>query len=326
MASLLERVASFESLEEAFHLCARGKRKSIGYQKMFSDLGDRLTVISSKLLSGSFHWSKHRRFMVHDPKALVISAPPFRDRVVHTAICREIEPLIDPLLSDSVYACRSKKGNRFAVIELIAMLRSLGNKRFVVKLDVEKYFDSVDHEVLLRKVLPLLSDNTMNLLLKSLVDNYHSPLGKAKGLPIGSLTSQLFANFYLHSADEVVLGELDEDEGYLRYMDDLVIVAKSKKKALDVADAVCQHVQDELFLKIPFQKRVPLAGGAVPFLGFYCDGRGYRILTRNERRHKKRLRRMIKQDRRESRIAMTQLSFDAFKNLEPHLQERMSVF
>ena len=322
---LFDEVAKFENLERAFRCCARGKRKSLGYQKMLAELGDKLTQLRAELLSNRFQWSGYRKFLVHDPKARVISAPPFRDRVVHTAICQQIEPVLDAQLSNSVYACRKGKGNRYAVIELIYKLKCLGPERFVVKLDVERYFDSIDHHVLLDRVFSHLPDPSLEPLLTSLVQSFSSPLGTSKGVPIGSLSSQLFANFYLASADQLILQSLNEDELYLRYMDDLVIATRSKKRALDLAERVCRHMEVDLLLQIPFHKRVALASDPIPFLGFYVDENGHRILSRNERRHQKRLRRMNKRGKRESQVAQTELSFNAFKNLEPHLSERINA-
>jgi RNA-directed DNA polymerase len=320
--NLLSQVASYANLHRAFRVCARGKRRSPGYQKFLSRYSDELVSISKELLSERFTWSPYRTFTVHDPKARIISAPEFRDRVVHTAICRLIEPFIEAKLSKSVFACRKGYGNRNAVIELCASLKKYGEQRFVIKLDVAKYFDSIDHELLLTKIGQILPDDSLVRLLRNLICSYHSEAGAGKGLPIGALTSQLFANFYLAGADTVVEHVLGQGL-YVRYMDDLVLCSPSRACVWDAANQVREFMKDHLLLSIPFHKVVPLGCDPVPFLGFVVNHDGYQILARNRRRHTKKIKRMFSKEARESEVEQVRLSFAAWQNLEPHLGIRM---
>jgi len=320
---LLDQIAQYQNLRNASNLCSKGKRSSRGYQIFLSRYSDELVNIRQQLLSGSYRWSRYRSFMVHDPKARIISAPEFRDRVVHTAICSYLEPLIESRLSKAVYACRKGRGNRNAVIELHTRLRRYGKQRFVVKLDVSKYFDSIEQNLLLEKIHNILPDDSLTPLLNSLIKSYHSNLGEGKGLPIGALTSQLFANFYLSDADKVVDKAL-AGELYIRYMDDLVLCGESRESIWKAANEVRDFVANHLHLSIPYSKVVPLGCDPIPFLGFVIDHTGYRILARNRRRHSKKIRRLVKKGARESEVEQVRLSFAAWQELNPHLSIRMN--
>lgn len=320
--SLLEQMASFDNLLRAFNVCARGKRRSRGYQEMSFGTAERLLAIRAALLGQSFEWSGYRQFEVRDPKKRIISAAPFPDRVIHTALCRVIEPMIDGAMADSVYACRQKRGNRYAVIDLIMELRRLGKPRFVMKLDIKHYFDSIVHEVLLAQLREVLPDWSLDGLLTKLLQSHADYANRRVGLPIGNLSSQLFANFYLTPVDRLIL-KANHDGFYFRYMDDFVIGGPCKSKILDIADQVIAHVREHLGLDIPIEKRVPLGSDPVPFLGFLVDCESYRPLARNGRRHGKTLKRLKKRNARESRMEMSRLSYAAWMNLEPHLSTRL---
>ena len=312
--TLLERVCDFENLLFAFRQCARGKRGSYGYQKLLLNLGEKLLAVRNELQENRYQWGEYREFYIRDPKCRLVSAAPFRDRVVHTAIHNILEPYFEKKMADGVYACRKGRGNRNAVIALLRRLKELGPERFVIKLDVKSYFASIDHEVLFRKLAGELPDDSLNPLLRSLLRNHPLYAERGVGIPIGNLTSQLFANVYLSDADEVAMRHLP-DGFYFRYMDDLVLGARDKTTAMDAAHAVVLHAESELRLKIPFHKRVPLGSAPIPFLGFVAHHDGYRVLRRNERRFHKAQRRLEKKNARPSTLAEAELSFRAWTNL-----------
>jgi hypothetical protein len=312
---LLERISTFDNLIRAFAECARGKRASVGYQRAMFANGERLLTLQRKLRDGTYVWQPYREILVKDPKARLVMAAPFMDRVVHTAIHRIVEPIFEARLPPSVYACRKGRGNRLAARDLLAALQAIGPSRFVVKLDVQRYFDSIAHEVLLCMIRAVLPDPSLDLLFDSLLRSHPVYAARGYGIPIGNLSSQLFANFYLTEADAMATAELGGDGFYFRYMDDMVLGGPDKKRVLDVADQVVAFVTDQLRLAIPFTKRMPLGNAPVPFLGYLLDHTGYRILARNGRRHGKRMKRLKKLGARPSQLAMRELSFAAFARL-----------
>ena len=232
--ALLNKVAEFDNLVRAFHECSRFKRSSRGYQEALFGIGERLKLIENELKSGTFKWKGYRSFYVHDPKKRLIMCAPFMDRVVHHAIHRLVEPMIDPLMSDSVFACRKKRGNRRAAVALWKVLEKFGPDRFTMKLDVSNYFQSINHNILLNQFLSCLPDPSIDKLLFNLLKSQPEFSKLGTGIPIGNLTSQLFANFYLITADRLATKALGldyywqqkkieiSDVFYIRYMDDLV--------------------------------------------------------------------------------------------------------
>lgn len=317
---LIDDVADFSNLMLAYHACARGKRRTTGYRKTVAGRAERLLQVREALLSKTFQWGEYREFTVTDPKERLIMAAPFMDRVVHHSIHRAIEPIYDREMSESVFACRHGKGNRYAALALLNRLREIGPRRFTIKLDVSKYFASIDHEVLAAKLFPLLPDRSLDWLIRSLLQSYPDYSVAGRGIPIGNLTSQLFANYYLVSADRIALAALSArgagKTAYFRYMDDLVLVGSKKGVVLDAAWAVVNHVEQELRLQMHFQKRIPLGAAPVPFLGYVLDHSGCRILARNRRRHRAALAKLVRKGERDSLIEQVRTSFDAWKTLE----------
>jgi len=325
---LLEQVSSFHNLHLAFLECSRGKRKTRGYMDTLFEVGEKLLSIHRQLREGKYCWGKYREFYVTDPKQRLVMAAPFVDRIVHHAIHRVIEPIIDVVLSDSVFACRKGKGNRYAVLYLKQAIDIFGSSRYVIKLDVKKYFMSISHEILMREMAGVLPDSSLNKLLKTLLESYPLYAKVSRGIPIGNLTSQLFANFYLSSADKLACHMLNLDYNwlqnksrlrdgfYIRYMDDLVILAPDKKQARSVVNSLLQHIFERLDLDIPFSKRICLANDPVPFLGYVLSEEYVKALARNHRRYKKHVRRLQQKGALPSQQNQVRVSYEAWCNIE----------
>jgi len=255
-----------------------------------------------------------------------MSEAPFMDRVVHHALHRKLEPLIDPLLSDSVFACRKGKGNRNAALALLSFLQTIGSERFAIKIDVSKYFNSIDHRVLKNSLIQVLPDSSINGITDSLLESDQKFSETKMGIPTGNLTSQLFANFYLKPVDEIALKALEcpyywkekdqnSDTFYIRYMDDIVLVGRNKGKVLDAVDLTIGYAIDKLKLNIPIRKRMPLGKDPIPFLGYVLNHDGYKILSRNKRRYKNKIKLLEKKKKSPSSIAQVKTSFEAWSVL-----------
>ena len=204
-ATLKQKISSFENLFFAYRECSKGKRSSAGFQNCLFGVGEELIKIQRLLESDSFEWQAYREFYVKDPKRRRIQSATFLDRVVHHALHRHLEPIVDSILSNSVFACRKNMGNRKAVQTLWNFTKDLGPNRFCIKLDVAGYFQSIDQRLLYETFTSILPDDSLNGLLFRLIR-----LGEdGCGIPIGNLTSQLFANFFLSPVDNLVLNYLD---------------------------------------------------------------------------------------------------------------------
>lgn len=323
--SLFDKISSFENLVCAFQECSRGKRSKSGYQKYLFPYGERLKACELELKkTKTYHWGSYREFYVHDPKKRLVMAAPFKDRIVHTAIHRVIEPILDPLLGSRSFACRIGKGNRAVVLRLIHQLKLMGPQRYCIKLDVRKYFQSISHQILFNKLMKALPDDSIGPLLYDLIRSHQEYSKINRGIPIGNLTSQIFANFYLSEIDKAactLLGinyhkdEYEPDTGYIRYMDDLVILTRNKESAFTVANKLIEIAENSLELNIPHEKKVPLNCDPIPFLGFVLSHDQQRVLRRNERKFRKKVKRLKKREVPLSYLAQVHLSYESWREI-----------
>lgn len=323
--TLLEKVSFFDNLFSAFRECSRGKRSKAGYHNYLFAYGEKLKSLELELKqTGNFRWSGYRSFIVYEPKKRTVMAAPYRDRIVHTAMHRVLFPIIDPTMGVRTYACRYGMGNHHAVKRLLEQLKIMGKNRYCIKLDVKKYFESISHEELEKRFLGSLPDASLDNLLKSLIASHVGYSKLRCGIPIGNLTSQLFANFYLSSLDKLAcdllkIGFYEDNKEthahYIRYMDDMVLLTESKEQAFIVAKQLVKYAKEDLKLSIPPEKMMIIGRDPIPFLGFVLDEEGHRPLRRNERKFAKKLKRAESNGARLSLKAQMVQSFEAWKVL-----------
>jgi retron-type reverse transcriptase len=203
-----------------------------------------VTRLRAELLAGTVQLGDYHQFVIHDPKERVITAPCFRERVLHHAIMNVCEPIFERRLIDDTFACRRGRGR------LVALDRTThfsGRFENFLKLDVKKFFDSIPHQVLIDRLSSLIKDPRLLSLFGNIVGCYRKELGF--GLPIGSLTSQHFANFYLESFDRFVK-EQRRVKGYVRYMDDMVLWSNSREELRDLAAKSAHFLRTTLHLRL----------------------------------------------------------------------------
>lgn len=324
--NLLNQVATFENLMLAYKSCRKGKKQTAGDQKFFTNYPERLLEIQEQILNGTYEWGHYREFYVVDPKKRLIMAAPFKDRIVHHAIHRIISPFVDESLTDAVCACRIGKGNRYAVLLLARYLKDNKNmtSRYAVKLDVKKYFPSINHKILIQELLNVLPDKSLASLLWSVIVSHEKYAERGVGIPIGNLTSQLFANFYLSTVDKKIcdslglkykLEEKKSSSFFIRYMDDFLIVSDDKNLVCKTSKIAIEHSRLR-GLDIPIYKRMHLSGDPIPFLGYLVSSEAIVPLSRNKRKIKRKLNRLEKSDERESYKAMVKKSYDNWSSLK----------
>ncbi|GIL17078.1 MAG: hypothetical protein BroJett040_08290 [Oligoflexia bacterium] len=306
--TLLQEIADLENLESAFHLCLAGKRSKYSPQLAFLQLDAYLERLHHMILSGqNYPWGPYKEFYISDPKRRLVSSAPFIDRVTHRAIYNVISPLLDGRLIENSFACRDGKGNGRAVKKLVHLLRETPDY-YVVKIDVKKFFASIHHGRLLGKLCAYLPDDSCAGLFKGLLRS-HPDFRHGVGLPLGNLTSQIFANFYMHNLDDLISDRLDQR--YIRYMDDLVLVCRSKAQAQKIIAEVMALAKIEK-LTFPSKKRVWIGNGKVPFLGFLVGPEETLPLNRNRRRVGRKIREKYKRGFSPSKIAQSLLSYRAW--------------
>lgn len=295
-----EAIFDFENLLSAAYSCRKGKTKSTATLFFFNNLEENIIQIQNELMWGMYHMSPYHHFYVFEPKRRLISAPHFRDRVVHRAIYNVIEPLFDKTYIYDSYACRRNKGTHRGADRTQAFIRKVENKSgkaYALKADISRYFSSIDHHILKSLLAAKIRCNRTLALLYYIIDN--SPCDAlGVGIPLGNLTSQIFANVYLHELDRFAKHTL-KAKYYVRYMDDFTIIHDDKAQLHKWRREIETFLWSMLRLKTNSKTQVfPIAkqnGRALDFLGYRIYS-SHRLLRKcSVKRIKSKLKKLRKQ-------------------------------
>lgn len=288
--NLYENGFSFEALLQAYKRARRGKRYRVVALTFAEHLEANILALRNALYSGTYQQGPYHKFIVHDAKKRHIQAAPFRDRVVHQAVHAVLEPLFDQSFIFDSYACRKGKGTLAAIERFEQFARS---NTYVLTGDISKYFASIDHGILLQLLAKRIRDKKMLHLCEVVVNSSHETQGK--GIPIGNLTSQLFANVYLNELDQFVKHTLGA-QAYVRYMDDFVVMSNNKVFLHDARLQIEAFARDTLALTLHPKKSevIPLRVG-IEYLG-------YRIFPLYRKLKKVTVQRFIKRTKRAQKM------------------------
>ena len=281
--NLLQYITAYPNIRLAWLKTLRGKRNSPSAVRFARYLDVNLNQVQARLNSLDPGWGNYRKFQIYDPKQRTISAAPIAERVMHHAIMNILAPVLERPLVYHSYACRHKKGTHAAVQQAFHWSKSAG---WFLKLDVRRYFDSIDHTVLYQQLQHIIKDRSVLYLLYTLIKSYSTDVGK--GLPIGNLTSQFFANLYLSGMDHYIL-EQCRPRSYIRYMDDFVLWASNKEELQTDLHRITSYCQRHLDLQLKPPVLAPVKDG-LPFLGFLIRPQGIYLTRKSKRRMKKRAR------------------------------------
>jgi len=264
------QLCSYENLEKAFKK-ARKKKTLKPYVIEFEEnLEENLFKLKTELLLHVYRPKPLETFILRDPKTRKISRSAFRDRIVHHALCNIIEPVLAKQFIYDSYSNRIGKGAFKAVERFEQFSRKVTKnntgKAFVLKADIKQYFENVDHKVLMSILKNKISDPKIIWLIRIILANYVSKKAN-KGMPLGNLTSQFFANVYLNELDQFVKHKL-RAKYYIRYVDDFVILGHSYNVLEDYKTKIDQFLDQKLALKLHPDKSkiIPIRKG-VEFLG-----------------------------------------------------------
>ena len=287
--NLFERIVAWDNLRLAFAKALRGKRDRPDAREFSASLDIRLRHLAEMLEQGPLSLGEYRQFVIYDPKERVITAPSFSERVLHHGVINVCEPVFERWLVYDTYACRAGKG-RIAAVERARGFS--GRHGFFLKLDIRKYFDSISHDILLSRLARLFKDRRLLELFGTIVTSFRGNLGR--GLPIGSLTSQHFANFYLGWLDRFVKESL-RIKAYVRYMDDMVLWHDSADVLNQAHEQVRAYLADELDLELKANSYLNRTSHGVDFLG--CRVLPGRVVlnARSRRRFRRKMHRLESQ-------------------------------
>lgn len=238
----LSDVAEFNNVAHAAFLAARGKRERPAVRSFLDDFERNIHHLGEDIANGLAPYGVYEKFIIRDPKQRIIHAACFEDRVVHHALIRHIGPVLDKALVPSTYACRIGKGNLVAIDRV---QKGLHRYPWFVKLDILRFFASINHEVLLSLIKSRIKGTCCDLV-KRIVSSYSENPGT--GLPIGSLTSQHFANFYLNPFDRFLLEKIHV-RCHVRYMDDVMWWCHSRAEAKYTLSLAREYLQKSLKLE-----------------------------------------------------------------------------
>ena len=300
-----DQVCSWENLRLAYAKAARGKRGKPAAAAFEFGLADNLLELRHELLSRSYEPGRYHSFYIHDPKHRLISAAPFRDRVVHHALCNLIEPVFERGFIFDSYANRCGKGTHRALDRAQAFARRY---RYVLQCDVQQFFPAIDHQVLRTALQRRIDDPGILWLVDQILHSTSGVLAeeyqmawfpgddllaanRPRGLPIGNLTSQFWANCYLDPFDHFVKREL-QCRGYLRYVDDFLLFGDDKRTLWAWHAAVVERL-NRLRLTIHSGAHPRPTNEGFPFLGFVVYPTHRRLKRRKVVAYRRRLKRLV---------------------------------
>jgi len=303
--NLYPKIYDFRNLHAAYLKARRGKRYKDDVLSFSAHLEESLIQLQNELIWHTYQTGAYKSFCVYEPKKRLIMALPFRDRVAHHAICNIIEPIWEKRFISDSYACRVEKGTHAGVDRLTRSLRwcrRTWGRTYCFKADVLKYFASIDHNALKKLLRKRIACPDTLGLCDAIIDS----VGDDTGIPIGNLTSQLFANIYLHELDEFVKYTLRE-RFYVRYMDDFIVLSSDKNHLHAIRKKVEEFLWDKLRLRLNRKTQIfPVKSRGVDFLG-YRTWPTHRLIRKSSIKRMKRKLKFINQDYRMGKISLKQI-------------------
>ncbi len=301
-----DRLATWENLWLAYQNASRGKRGRPATAAFEYKLADHLLDLQRELREQTYQPGAYHSFYIHEPKRRLISAAPFRDRVVHHALCNLTVPYFERRFIFDSYANRPGKGTHRALDRCQSFARRF---RYALQCDVVQFFPAIDHAILREVLAAMLPDDSLFWLIDRILESGRGVLSEAydmvyfagdnlfsacrpRGLPIGNLTSQWWANCYLTPFDHFIKREL-RCTAYLRYVDDFVLFSDNKAQLWEWRQAIIERLaRFRLTLHEGPAHPRPVSEG-LPFLGFIVFPDYRRLKRRKGIHYRRRLKRLL---------------------------------
>jgi RNA-directed DNA polymerase len=280
---------------------AKGKKRRPDAARFLLDMEPECFRLAAELADGLWQPGSYHTFTIREPKPRLISAAPFRDRVVHHALVSVLEPHFERRFVAHSYACRKGKGTHRALERAAELSRK---RRFVLKGDVCKFFPSIDHEILKGEVRRVIDDERLLAVLERVIDGSNpqepvlawfegdelfTPAARRRGIPIGNLTSQFLANVFLDRFDHLVMDREGYGE-YVRYCDDFLVFADTRAELWALRGRIERHLADMRLVLHERKGGVHRTSSPIPFLGFTIQSGVKRLQREAVVRGRRRLR------------------------------------
>ncbi len=272
--NIFEEMISLERLFNSWKEFKRGKTKRKDVQFFERNLETNIFQLHRDLVSQTYQHGNYKEFFVHDPKIRHIRKAEVRDRLVHQSIYTTLVQIYEPKFVFHSFSCRKGKGTHKAINSLKKMILKVSKNNtkpcYVLKCDIRKFFDSVDHEILKKQLNKVVLDEKSQWLFSEIIEScvLLSNNNRKRGLPIGNLTSQIFTNIYLNELDQFVKHQLRQ-KYYIRYADDFVILDQNKNLLTQLIPKIRTFLDQNLKLQLHPQKMSidkPIQG--IDFLGY----------------------------------------------------------
>lgn len=259
---IYDRICAIENLELAEAKAMKRRVKNYGVQLHLKKRDANIALLQMHLQNGTYKTSPYKIFKIYEPKErLIYRLPFFPDRICHHAIMNILEPIWVSIFTRDTYSCIKGRGIHGVFKKLKADLKDIPGTKYCLKLDIRKFYQSIDHEILKTIIRKKIKDTKLLKLLDEVIDS-------APGVPIGNYLSQYFANLYLAYFDHW----MKEDKGvkyYYRYADDIVVLSDSKQELHTLFTAMRTYLQDNLKLELkPNYQVFPVSARSIDFIGY----------------------------------------------------------
>jgi RNA-directed DNA polymerase len=301
--NLWDRIVDWSNLLLAARKAQKGKRFRDNVLAFNYNLEQEVFKLQSELQSKTYQPGKYRSFRIYDPKPRLISAAPYRDRVVHHALCNIIVPLVEKSFIHDTYANRIGYGTHRALARFIKFARS---SCYILQCDIQKYFPSIDHEILKQIIRRKIKCQDTLWLIELIIDSSNpqetvieyfpgddllTPILRRHGLPIGNLTSQFFSNLYLSNFDHFIKEKLGVKK-YLRYVDDFALFSDDQEFLVQARQEIEQYLVNLRLKAHPIKSQLFETRHGANFVGFRVLPDRVRVRNDNLRRARRRFKQL----------------------------------
>jgi len=284
--NLYEKLISIENLLLAYKKARKGKTKKEYVQEFEENFHKNIKTLQKELLKETYLPKPLKTFIIRDPKTRKISKSEFKDRIIHHALCNIIEPLFERGFIYDSCANQKNKGILFAIKRFEKYKRkvtkNLTSKGYCLKADIKHYFKEVDRKIIFKIIRKKIKCKKTLNLIKKILDNFEGQ----KGMPLGNLTSQFFANVYLNELDKFLKHKLKANY-YVRYVDDFILLHESEERLKIWKYKIEYFLKENLKLELhPDKSKIINLSKGVDFVGFR-NFYYYKLLRKRNRKSMK---------------------------------------
>jgi len=268
---LYRKICSYDNLYSAYRKARKGKTKKLYVKEFENNLDKNLIDLQFELMTFIYSPRPLDNFILKDPKTRKISRSDFRDRVIHHAIINIIRAIFEKRFIYDSCANQKRKGNLFSIKRFETFRRKItknfSSRAFCLKADIKHYFQEVHHDILLKIIKNKIKDKKVIWLIRKILKKNASG-EKTKGMPLGNLTSQFFANVYLNELDYFVKHKL-KIKYYVRYVDDFIILHENEEQLREWKMKIESFLKENLKLEFhPQKSRIISLSKGIDFVGF----------------------------------------------------------